>query len=119
MDAKNKMQTTSGFNIAAGLWLLLSPYILGFAAITVALVNNILLGIVIGVLALFRVYKPEKTSWLSVVNAILGLWLIISPFALSFGSAAPIWNNVILGIIVVVMAVWSANIGFQEMRKHA
>ncbi|OGF28171.1 hypothetical protein A2303_01925 [Candidatus Falkowbacteria bacterium RIFOXYB2_FULL_47_14] len=117
IDTK-QIQTASGINIAAAIWIIFSPFILGFSAINAILVNNILLGIIIGVLAAIRVSMPgKKTNWLSVANMILGLWLIISPFTVS-GSmdAAPIWNNVIVGLVVTVMAAWSASTGQETSR---
>jgi hypothetical protein len=47
---------------------------------------------------------------LSWINALLGIWLIISPFVL-YPAVRPValaYNNVILGIIVLVLGVWSA-----------
>ncbi len=117
MNEKNQIQTASGINIAAGVWMLFSPFILGFAAISAAVMNNAILGIVIAVMALIRVTNPQKTNGLSIINAILGLWLIISPFAFGFTSAVIVWNNVILGIIVTAMAVWSASTSKQT--SHA
>ena len=116
MKNREQAKTASGINIAAGIWTILSPYILGFAAITAALTNNIIVGIIIGVLALIRVYTPESSGGLSWINLLLGIWLIASPFILGITSLAVIWNNIILGVIVAVMAVWSATAVTQE--KH-
>jgi hypothetical protein len=39
----------------------------------------------------------------------LGLWLIATPWVFQFAmNMAPVWNNVILGIIVAVLGTWSA-----------
>lgn len=44
-------------------------------------------------------------SWWSVV---LGIWLIISPFVLGFANAPTLlWNNIILGALVCIVAVSS------------
>lgn len=40
----------------------------------------------------------------SIINLILGAWLIVSPFWLNYTSSAARWNQVILGIIVMVLA---------------
>jgi hypothetical protein len=48
----------------------------------------------------------KKLSW---VNFILGLWLIVAPFALVYrGISAALWDNVIVGIIIAVLAGWRA-----------
>lgn len=41
---------------------------------------------------------------LSIVNLILGLWLIVSPYLFGYTSGA-ITNSVILGIIVAILAI--------------
>ena len=112
-DAK----TASGINIAAGVWLILSPYILGFANNYMAMVNAVVMGIVIGVLALIRVISPLKTAWMSWANLILGIWLGISSFFYGFTSPAIIWNSVILGVLVIVMAAVSS--GAVQQHRHA
>lgn len=46
------------------------------------------------------------------INLILGLWLIVSPFVLGFSSNAyALWNNLIVGILVAVIASNMASTG--------
>lgn len=40
---------------------------------------------------------------LSSVNGILGIWLIISPYILSYGSTAK-WDQTIIGVVVLILA---------------
>jgi hypothetical protein len=117
MVNKKQVQTASGINVAAAVWMIISPFVLGFTAMYAVFVNNVILGIAIGILAAVRISIPEsRTGWLSMVNVILGLWLIISPFTLSGVGMVPLWNNIILGIVVVVMAGMSASASAQQ--KH-
>ncbi len=45
----------------------------------------------------------KALSW---VNFILGLWLIVAPFALHFqDNMMALWNSVILGIVIAVLAI--------------
>jgi len=40
---------------------------------------------------------------------VLGVWLIIAPFLLGYSAlAAALWNDIIVGIVVVVLAGWAA-----------
>lgn len=41
---------------------------------------------------------------LSIVNAILGVWLIITPYWFGYTSGAAKWNQTILGIVVLILA---------------
>lgn len=48
-------------------------------------------------------------NWITVI---LGLWLIIAPFALSYSThAQPLWNDIILG---VVLALFGGYLALQE-----
>lgn len=105
---KEQVMTASGLDALAGIWLLLSPFILGFMS-GPATTNNVLLGIAIAVLAIIRFSGAYNQSWISWVNVVLGVWVLISPWVLGFASSrVPTTNNVIVGIVVIVLAAWSA-----------
>lgn len=48
---------------------------------------------------------PERSrdgsSWISIV---LGIWVIVSPFVLASHSSKAIWNNVVVGAVVGILA---------------
>lgn len=98
---------TSSLNVAAGIWLIVAPFVLLYSRGT-AQVNDIVLGAVIAVLAFIRALVPgAQTVWLSWLNALLGVWLIIASFVLGYGGVART-NDIILGIIVLLLGIWSA-----------
>lgn len=38
---------------------------------------------------------------------VLGIWLIVSPFILGYSNVAnALWNNIVIGIAVAVIAYW-------------
>ena len=41
---------------------------------------------------------------ISIVNLLLGIWLIITPYWFGYTSGAAKWNQTILGIVVLVLA---------------
>lgn len=49
----------------------------------------------------------QYASWIA---AILGLWVLASPFLLSgsFGSGTPMWSNVVAGLLILVLAAFGA-----------
>lgn len=50
--------------------------------------------------------KKLTAQWRDAVNLVLGLWLIASPWALSFATEpAPMWNASAIGAIIAVAAV--------------
>lgn len=109
--------TASGLNVLAAIWLLISPSLMGFAGTALA-TNVYVVAIIIGILALIRFFSPTpNTNWLSWVNIMLGLWLIISPFIFGFLGAGILWNAIIFGIIVAALAIWSSTATAQPMTR--
>lgn len=99
----------SAFNIVAGFWLIVAPFLLGYSELGLAVRNDVLVGVVVLVLAWARASSPREIPGLSWFNALLGLWLIAAPFVLGYDSvAAARWNDVSVGLIVAVLATWSA-----------
>jgi len=98
----------SAINILLGLWLIASPFLLGFRHLHPAILNNVIVGIVLALFALIRVslaYSHRGWSW---CNVLLGVWLVISPFAIRLAdNPAVMWNNVIVGLLVGI-AAWSS-----------
>ncbi|HEY7000178.1 MAG TPA: SPW repeat protein [Candidatus Udaeobacter sp.] len=103
----------SWLNVLLGIWVIISPFVVQFARLPAAMWNNVIVGIVIAILALIRTSTPRQIGW-SWANGILGIWMIISPFALGTMTTAILWNNIILGIVIAIVA--SAN---ASMRAHA
>ncbi len=106
LQKRTQIRSTSGVNLALGIWLIVSAATLALTG--AAVWNNVIFGIAIAALATARVSKPEPaTRAASWVNAAIGVWLVISPFALNFAARGAVWNNVIAGALVVVLALWS------------
>lgn len=108
---RNQMQTASGLNVIAGIWLFLSAFAIYAHGPMVA--NNIVFGLVVGVLALIRLSGAFDQSWLSWVNALCGVWVVISPWAIMGTGAngptqAMVINNCITGGFIVLLGCWSA-----------
>jgi hypothetical protein len=56
-------------------------------------------------------------QWKDAANLVLGLWLAISPWALSYaGEPKPAWNAYIVGVIIAVAAL-AALIAFQKWEE--
>lgn len=101
-----------------GVWLLASPYALGFTDVTWAAWNAIALGAIIAVSALAALVAFHE--WEEWVSGILGLWLIASPWVLGFSTLAlATWNHVIVGLLVTAMAAWTIrrHRGFNETQR--
>ena len=92
----------------AGLWELLSPFILGYSAMTVAMWNAIIFGVILIITGLWAALTTEMGAEkiLNWFNALVGLWLVVSPFILTFSAAmVPLWNGIIVGVVVIILAL--------------
>lgn len=107
---------TSGINVLLGLWLVIAPFLLGYSGLTAALWNDVAVGALIAILAGIRTAKPLQQEGISWTNVVLGAWLIVAPFVLGYGAAqaqpgsatgAALSNDIIVGLLVVVLASWS------------
>jgi SPW repeat len=101
-----KQHRQDAINLLMGLWIFFAPWILGYRAGTVATGNFVVLGILITFCAFAGL--AEFRLWKEWVNLVLGVWLLISPWALHFsGLTALAWSAVFSGTIVVVCACWA------------
>ncbi|MEX0649469.1 MAG: SPW repeat protein [Candidatus Andersenbacteria bacterium] len=109
-QARTSVRTTSGIDVVAGLWLIIAPFVLGYASVTGALWNDVIFGIAIVLLAGSReVGEGYRYAWPSWVAAAIGIWMIIAPFAIGYSFVTEaLWNDVIIGIAVALLATWSA-----------
>ena len=108
--------SASWLNILLGIWVIVSPFALAFGIYPRAMWNNLATGAAVVILAIIRTGATQQPGW-SWSNAILGIWLIISPFVLAFAMPVALWNNVILGIIIAIVAL--ANAATTRTTRHA
>lgn len=102
---------SSGINVLAGLWLILSPFMFGFSEVESILWNEVVIGLAVAIFAMFRAAKPYQFEPLSWINFVFGVWLIIAPFILGYsahGQGGAMLNDIIIGVIIIVLAGMSA-----------
>jgi hypothetical protein len=94
-------------NVALGVWMFLSPPILGMAiAGSTAAPAALIFGIAIVVFSSMAVYMPK--AWEEALNILLGVGLAASPWALGYASeSTPTANAVIVGLLVTILAIWA------------
>ncbi len=96
--------------LALGVWLMATAFLWarGTAGGFDAAWNDFAVGAAIIVLAVLRIFVPERFGFLSVVAVPLGLWQIAAPFVLDLtgaaGASAATWNSFAAGALVVVLA---------------
>lgn len=92
-------------NGLVGVWLILSPWALGFQSDMTVLANAVIVGILLLATALGAIFVPR--AWEEWTETALGVWLAISPWALGFSAMqnATI-SAVVSGLVVAVLALW-------------
>lgn len=104
-------------NLVLGIWLLVSPLALAYTAQTAPAWNAYGVGVVIAVLSAAALWQFQK--WEEWLSAVLGAWLVVSPWVLGFGvDHIATWNQIIVGIAVGIFAFWSGVIE-HDMRLTA
>lgn len=94
-------------NVVLGIWLIASPWMLGYAAQAYPSWNAYIVGVIIAVAASAALVAFQK--WEEWVNAGFGAWLLVSPWVLGYSSLQPaLWNQLIVGGAVAALALWSA-----------
>jgi len=102
-----QIKLASGLTVVVGIWEILAPFVLGYSLVPPPTINAVLIGFIITILASIRFFGAFDAAWLSWINAALGVWLILAPFILGYRDAAMV-NDIIVGIIVLMLGTWSA-----------
>jgi uncharacterized membrane protein HdeD (DUF308 family) len=104
-------KTLSWIIALAGLWEIAAPFVFGMTATTAFLWDAIIVGLALLVFGVWAALAntEETVKYLNWINAVLGLWLVIAPFVLTYTSAAAaMWNDIIIGLVALVLGVWAA-----------
>ena len=92
-------------NLVLGSWLFASVWLLGYAG-SAAAWNAAVMGAGIVVFALIAAYMPK--AWEEIINTLLGVWLVVSPFVLGFATSTTVaLHTVLVGILATSFAVWA------------
>lgn len=106
MDRENQARIASGVSMVAGLWLIISPFTLGYFNSPLLLWNSIILGATVAIFALVKLAMPAKKERLDWINFMIGFWFILSAFIFGYTNSAVLWNNLLLGIIITALTVY-------------
>ena len=92
-------------NLCLGSWIFVSPWALDYVGTTAAW-NAYVMGAGIVVFALIAAYMPK--AWEEIINMLLGIWLVVSPFVLAFDSMTMVaLHTVLVGILATAFAIWA------------
>jgi hypothetical protein len=84
---------------ALGLWLMLSPSMLGYSGMPA--VSHYTIGPLVGTMAFIAMW--EVLRGLRWINVALGVWLVISPLIFEHPTAALV-NTLVVGLAIIGLA---------------
>ncbi|HEY5987580.1 MAG TPA: SPW repeat protein, partial [Streptosporangiaceae bacterium] len=89
-----------------GIWVFISPWVLGTTTSAAAAWNAWIIGAAIVIVALaVLATSGYLAEWISVA---LGIWLFISPWVLGYtGIRDGSWSAWIFGVVSVILALWA------------
>lgn len=84
-----------------------------FVATDPTLLNNIVVGAAIFLLAGYNYYRL-RSNQLPIVDvlafvSVLGIWILVSPFVFDVGSVVLVWSNVFTGLGSLIFAAIATN----------
>ncbi|WP_214411663.1 SPW repeat protein [Sphaerisporangium fuscum] len=108
-------QVIDGLTLLAGLYLAISPWVVGFNGLSRLSVSNLVTGLALAALALGFASAYGRTYGLTWIAPILGVWTIISPWVIRSHTTGSIWNNVITGIVILLLGLGAMAVGNRSM----
>ena len=100
------LQWEDWVGIGLGVWLIVSPWMLGFSDQSAAVINALVMGSFLVLEEFLEVVVHEMAEeW---IDLVAGLWLMISPFVLGFATqTVASVNTVAVGLLTVLFAAWA------------
>lgn len=115
-------QIAESLSLLAGLYLAISPWVVGFHASASALsVTDLVIGLTLVLLALGYAPAFERTHGMAVAALLIGAWAVIAPrvvYATPAETRAEV-SNVVAGGVAVVLALLTLALGAWRGRAES
>ncbi|WP_131737172.1 SPW repeat protein [Actinomadura roseirufa] len=110
-------QGVDGLIALTGLFLAVSPWIVGFNGLTAITVNNLITGIALSLLAAGFASAYGRTYGMAWVVPVIGLWTVVAPWAIrgDMANTRTIWSNAVAGGIAIACGL--AAMGVAMLRR--
>lgn len=110
-----QIRIASTIALIVAAWLIAVNFLLLRPVTVVAPWNHAILGLAIALMAGYRMARPHRTQGLSWMIAVLGLWVIISPFAFGYsGVDEVLWTDLVAGLVLFASGLWGGLAGRAE-----
>jgi hypothetical protein len=120
VSAKPLAGLIEGLCMLTGLYLAISPWVVGFEGFAGLRVSNLITGIGLAVLGMGFGSVLERTHGLGWTAIAIGVWTIVAPWAVT-GSAdttRTITNNAIVGGVACLLGLATMGMGLMNRRAR-
>jgi len=110
-------QLVEGLTILAGLYLAMSPWVVGFTGDSGSLTgSNLFSGVAVALLALGFASAYGRTHGIAWVTPVIGAWTIVAPWLVDGPTPdnSAIVSNVIAGALVVLFGLGTLTMGMRR-----
>ncbi|MFR9798195.1 SPW repeat protein [Streptomyces sp. MS06] len=97
-----------GLIMLAGVYTAISPWVVNFSGNSEIAVNNLIIGITVGLVGLGLALAPERMFRLAWMLVPLGFWLVLAPWVVTAthgARAGIVWNNCWVGAVTAVLGL--------------
>ncbi len=108
-----------GLFVLSGLYMAISPWLVHFRFVNNNIaVNNLIIGLSLAVLGLGFTVAPERVYKLSWVPAVIGVWMIISPWVYGGALTRTMVSNVVIGAITLFLGLVASGLLMVSGRRR-
>ncbi len=113
-------RSVEGLAFLAGTYAAISPWVVGFSSQSSLAVSNLIVGGAVALLAFGLAAAYEHTHGMAAVSALLGIWLIVSPWAVSGvdRTTSVLVSNIIVGAVILVLGIAATGMGMGMARSR-
>jgi hypothetical protein len=107
-----------GLCLLTGLYMAISPWVVGFQGTTPIRVSNLICGLALAVLAMGYGSVLERTHGLGWVAVAIGVWTIIAPWVVTGHphTSHIVWNNSFVGGAACLLGLITMGLGLMRRR---
>ena len=105
MQIKQMKHWQDPVNAVIGVWLMISPWVLGFQNSSPALSNSLIIGMALLATALGAILVPS--AWEEWTEVGLGVWMVLAPWMFGFSNLGLATANALVsGVLILALAMW-------------
>jgi hypothetical protein len=108
-----RAQVVDGLTVLTGLYLAMSPWVVGFNSSTALTATDLISGLAFALCGVGFAAAYGRTHGIAWAAPVIGLWVIVAPWLVSGATASTgaITSNVITGILCLIFGLGAMSAG--------